>query len=182
MMAETSSSYERTMVGDVVEIVGSDLLSLHLVFSLAQRFFFKTLFGTYIFAICQMFAKKTVSSAQAGEVREKATDKLDVKEFRDRFSIPNGVSVELLNEEVPFSTEKVGGHAIIFTKEHFNAGLRFPLPALFKEFLHFSKIHCLHSSQRCPVLMGCSVINMLVQTRPHATGGVLSLLPEEGKK
>ncbi|KAL6330818.1 hypothetical protein AAG906_009246 [Vitis piasezkii] len=109
-----------------------------------------------------MAPKKTVSSARVSEVREKATDKLDVKEFRDRFSIPNGVSIELLNEEVPFSTEKIGGHAIIFTKEHFNAGLRFPLPALFKEFLHFSQIPPVFIHPNVVrILMGCSIINML---------------------
>ncbi|RVX02382.1 Transketolase, chloroplastic [Vitis vinifera] len=74
----------------------------------------------------------------AGDAREKSTDKLSVKEFRDRFCIPNGVIVEFLNGEDVVSTEKVEGHAITFSKEQFNAGLRFPLPALFKEFLHFS--------------------------------------------
>ena len=67
--------------------------------------------------------KKAASSARASEAREKATDKLDVKEFRDRFCIPNGVSVELLNDEVPMPTEKAEGKAILFTKEQFNAGL-----------------------------------------------------------
>ncbi|RVW63593.1 hypothetical protein CK203_057387 [Vitis vinifera] len=37
-------------------------------------------------------------------------------------------------------TEKGEENVILFTKEQFNAGLRFPLPALFKEFLHFSQI------------------------------------------
>ncbi|RVW44589.1 hypothetical protein CK203_104461 [Vitis vinifera] len=69
-----------------------------------------------------------------------ASDKLNAKEFRDWFCIPNGVTVELLNEEELVSTEKAEGNAIIFSKEQFNAGLRFPLPALFKEFLHFSQI------------------------------------------
>ena len=107
--------------------------------------------------------KKTVSSSRAGDVREKATDKLDVKEFRDRFCIPNGVIVELLNdEEVPASTEKFEKNTIIFSKEQFNAGLRFPLPALFKEFLHFTQIHpaFIHSNIVW-VLMGCSIISML---------------------
>ena len=82
--------------------------------------------------------KKTISSVRAGDDREKSTDKLSVKEFRDRFCIPNGVIVEFLNGEDVVSTEKVEGRAITFSKEQFNAGLRFPLPALFKEFLHFS--------------------------------------------
>ena len=107
--------------------------------------------------------KKTVSSSRAGDVREKATDKLDVKEFRDRFCIPNGVIVELLNdEEVPTSTEKFEKNTIIFSKEQFNAGLRFPLPALFKEFLHFTQIPpaFIHPNI-VRVLMGCSIISML---------------------
>ncbi|KAL6319632.1 hypothetical protein AAG906_020709 [Vitis piasezkii] len=87
-----------------------------------------------------MSAKKTVSSARAGDAREKATDKLNVKEFRDRFCIPNGVIVELLDGEELVPTEKAEGNTIIFSKEQFNAGLRLPLPALFKEFLHFSQI------------------------------------------
>ncbi|KAL6349980.1 hypothetical protein AAG906_002087 [Vitis piasezkii] len=109
-----------------------------------------------------MSAKKTVSSARAGEAREKATDKLDVKEFRDRFCIPNGVSIELVNEEAAMPTEKGEEKAILFTKEQFNAGLRFPLPALFKEFLHFSQIPPIFIHPNIVrVLMGCSIINML---------------------
>ena len=106
--------------------------------------------------------KKTVSSVQAGDVREKPTDKLSVKEFRDRFCIPNGVAVEFLDEEEVVSIEKAEGRAMTFSKEQFNAGLRFPLPALFKEFLHFSQIPpaFIHPNI-VRVLMGCSIINML---------------------
>ena len=83
--------------------------------------------------------KKATSSVRAGDAHEKSTDKLSVKEFRDRFCIPNGVIVEFLNEgEDVVSTEKAEQDTIIFSKEQFNAGLRFPLPALFKEFLHFT--------------------------------------------
>ena len=106
--------------------------------------------------------KKAVSSVRASDAREKSIDKLNAKEFRDRFCIPNGVTVELLNEEELVSTEKAEGNAIIFSKEQFNARLRFPLPALFKEFLHFSQIPpaFIHPNI-VRVLMGCSIINML---------------------
>ena len=107
--------------------------------------------------------KKTVSSTRVGDAREKTTEKLDVKEFWDRFCIPNGVIVELLDdEEVPVPTEKAEKNTIIFSKEQFNAGLRFPLPALFKEFLHFTQIPpaFIHPNI-VRVLMGCSIINML---------------------
>ncbi|RVW97256.1 hypothetical protein CK203_025969 [Vitis vinifera] len=88
-----------------------------------------------------MAEKKTVSSSRASEVRGKAIDKLDAKEFRERFCIPNNVAIELLNGRVLVPSEKAEEKTIIFSKEQFNAGLRFPLPALFKEFLHFTRFH-----------------------------------------
>ncbi|RVW56320.1 hypothetical protein CK203_114164 [Vitis vinifera] len=87
-----------------------------------------------------MAPKKTVSSVRVSEASEKAIDKLNAKEFRERFRIPHDVLIDLVNEEAAMPTEKGGKNVILFTKEQFNAGLRFPLPALFKEFLHFSQI------------------------------------------
>ena len=46
-----------------------------------------------------MAPKKTVSFAGVSGAGEKAIDKLDVNEFRERFLIPNGVSIDLVNEE-----------------------------------------------------------------------------------
>ncbi|RVW16895.1 hypothetical protein CK203_088638 [Vitis vinifera] len=77
--------------------------------------------------------------------------------------IPHDVLIDLVNEEAAMPTEKGGKNAILFTKEQFNAGLRFPLPALFKEFLHFSQIPPIFIHPNLVrVLMGCSIINMLV--------------------
>ncbi|RVW77164.1 hypothetical protein CK203_054280 [Vitis vinifera] len=53
-----------------------------------------------------MAAKKTVSSSRGTEVRGKAIDKLDAKEFRERFCIPNDVAIELLNGRVLVPSEK----------------------------------------------------------------------------
>ena len=52
--------------------------------------------------------------------------------------------------------------AIVFSKEHFNAGLQFSLSSLFKQFLHFTKILSafLHPNV-VRVLMGCSMLSML---------------------
>ena len=110
-----------------------------------------------------MSAKKEVaSSGPAGDAPEKSVDKMSVKEFRERFCIPNGVLVEFLDEEEVVSTEKAEGRAITFSNEQFNAGLRFPLPVLFKEFLHFTQIPpaFIHPNT-VRVLMGCSILNML---------------------
>ena len=82
--------------------------------------------------------KEATSSSSSGDAHaEKSVDKLNVREFLERFCILNGVFVELMDGEAA-STEKTEDKAIFFTKEQFNAGLRFPLPSLFKEFLHFT--------------------------------------------
>ena len=66
--------------------------------------------------------KEATSSGSSGDAHEKSVDKLSVKEFRERFCIPNGVSVELIDGKA-VSTEKNEDHTIFFTKEQFNAGL-----------------------------------------------------------
>ena len=84
--------------------------------------------------------KEATSSSSSGDAHaEKSLDKLNVREFCERFCIPNGVFVELTDGEA-MSTEKTEDNVIFFTKDQFNAGLRFPLPSLFKEFLHFTQI------------------------------------------
>ncbi|RVW23721.1 hypothetical protein CK203_100831 [Vitis vinifera] len=106
--------------------------------------------------------KEVTSSGPVGDAPKKSIDKLSVKEFRDRFCIPNGVLVEFLDEEEVVSTEKAEGRAITFSNEQFNAELQFPLPVLFKEFLHFTQIPpaFIHPNI-VRVLMGCSILNML---------------------
>ena len=94
-----------------------------------------------------MPAKKDVASSSAagpsgksvsGQIySEKPTNKLNKREFYERFCIPNGVSIQLVDGEA-MSTEKAANHAVYFSKEQFNTRLRFPLPSLFKEFLHFT--------------------------------------------
>lgn len=60
------------------------------------------------------------------------------------------------------STEKAENNAMYFTKEQFNAGLRFPILSIFKQFLHYTKIPLafLHPNV-VQVLMGCSILNIL---------------------
>lgn len=51
---------------------------------------------------------------------------------------------------------------IIFSKEHFNVGLFFPLSSLFKQILYFTKISPVFLySNAVRILMGCSILNML---------------------
>ncbi|RVW96222.1 hypothetical protein CK203_020812 [Vitis vinifera] len=93
--------------------------------------------------------------------RRKSVDKLNVREFREHFCIPNGVSIQLVDGEA-VSTEKFEDNIIFFTKEQFNAGLRFPFPSLFKEFLHFTQIPSAYIHPNMVwVLMGCSILSVL---------------------
>ncbi|RVW53142.1 hypothetical protein CK203_080642 [Vitis vinifera] len=99
--------------------------------------------------------------ARSGDAHEKSVDKLSVKEFREWFYIPYGVVVELMDGDV-MSTEKAEDHAIVFSKEQFNAGLWFPLLSLFKEFLHFTQIPSAYIYPNIVrVLMGCNILSML---------------------
>ncbi|RVW99881.1 hypothetical protein CK203_029128 [Vitis vinifera] len=91
-----------------------------------------------------------------------------LRRFWFGFVVRNGskkdcfICPDLVNEEAAMPTEKGEENVILFTKEQFNAGLRFPLPALFKEFLHFSQIPPIFIHPNLVrVLMGCSIINML---------------------
>ena len=60
------------------------------------------------------------------------------------------------------STEKVGHNSIYFTKEQFNAGLRFHFLSLFKQFLHYTQIPSAFIHPNIVrVLIGCSILNML---------------------
>ena len=103
----------------------------------------------------------TSSGSSEGARVEKSVDKLSVKEFRERFCIPNGVLLEFLDGEA-VSTEKAEGNAISFAKEQFKARLRFLLPPLFKEFLHFTQIPPAYiHPNTVRVLMGCSVLSLL---------------------
>ncbi|RVW69265.1 hypothetical protein CK203_061372 [Vitis vinifera] len=53
---------------------------------------------------------------------------------------PNRGFESVLVDGEAMSTEKAANNAVYFSNEQFNAGLRFPLPSLFKEFLHFTQI------------------------------------------
>ena len=114
--------------------------------------------------------KNVVSSSTAGPSGKNAfgqsysgkpTDKLKKREFGERFCFPNDISVQLVDGDA-MTTEKAANNAIYFSNEQFNAGLRFPLPSLFKEFLHYTQISPAYIHPNIIwVLMGCNILNML---------------------
>ncbi|RVW13912.1 hypothetical protein CK203_089999 [Vitis vinifera] len=81
------------------------------------------------------------------QVRGKAIDKLDAQEFRERFCIPDNVAIELLNGRVLVPSEKAEEKTIIFSKEQFNAGLRFPCRRCSRSSSTSPRFTRLHSSQ-----------------------------------
>ncbi|RVX18112.1 hypothetical protein CK203_003921 [Vitis vinifera] len=70
---------------------------------------------------------------------EKSIELLTEWEFRERFRVPYGVAICLMVGG-PMSTENEPFDSTVFSNEQFNVGLCFPLPSLFKQFLHFTKI------------------------------------------
>ena len=104
--------------------------------------------GFVLAPLLKMPAKKDVASSSAAEqsgkgasgvvYAERSVDKLNLRQFCERFCIPNGVSVQLVDGEVP-SIEKSADNVIYFTKKQFNAGLRFPSHPYSKNFFTSSR-------------------------------------------
>ena len=91
----------------------------------------------------------------------KPIELLNEQEFREHFFIPNGICVQLVEED-PTSTEKAAHNTIFFSKEQFNVRLGFPLLSIFKQFLHYTQIPLAHiHSNIVQVLMGWNILNML---------------------
>ena len=113
-----------------------------------------------------MSSKKTIEAVgAAGQIVlggwAKHIEILDEGEFQEHFVIPNGVFVQLL-EGGAIPTHKADDNSICFTKEQFNVGLRLPLPSIFKQFLHFTKIPpALIHPNVVRILMGYSILDML---------------------
>ncbi|RVW99178.1 hypothetical protein CK203_018875 [Vitis vinifera] len=129
-----------------------------------------------------MAPKKIVSSVRVSEASEKAIDKLNAKEFRERFLIPHDVLIDLVNEEAAILLRKVektlsssqrnnstrgSGSLCRRCSRNSSTSLKFPL-SLF--------------TQPCPGADGMQHHQHAVQPRPDATGSVLCLFPEESKE
>ena len=123
-----------------------------------------------------------VSTSQAGHKRgtprETSTASnivaaMSAVELRLYSLVPAEICMEVL--DCP-TTSIVGeaNNAIYFTREQFVAGLRFSIPLLVKQFLHFTRAPpALVHPNVFRILMGCSVLNSLYQ---HFAGGDLFYL------
>ena len=93
---------------------------------------------------------------------KKPIELLSKREFRERFCIPNGLAIHLMDGgPMPIKNEPF--NATVFSKEQFNAALCFHLPSLFRQFFHFTKILLSFPHPNVVrVLMGYSILDMLL--------------------
>ena len=88
---------------------------------------------------------------------------LTMEELRSYCEIPEDIELKLMDE--PDESTLGGEHnAVFFTQEQLTARLRFPVPALVKQFLHFTRASsALVHPNVIRILIGCSVLNFLYQ-------------------
>ena len=86
-----------------------------------------------------------------------------MEELRAYYDVPSNIDLKLMEE--PDESTLGGEHnAVFFTREHLAAGLRFLVPAIVKQFLHFTRaLSALIHPNTIRILTGCSVLNLLYQ-------------------
>ena len=88
---------------------------------------------------------------------------LTMEELRAYCDVPDNINLKLMEE--PDESTMGGEHnAVFFTREHLVAGLFFPVPAIVKQVLHFTRAPpTLIHPNTIRILTGCSVLNLLYQ-------------------
>ena len=88
---------------------------------------------------------------------------LTMEELRAYCDVPTNIDLKLM-EESDESTMGGEHNAVFFTWEHLVAGLRFHVPAIIKQFLHFTRAPpALIHPNTIRILTECSVLNLLYQ-------------------
>ena len=88
---------------------------------------------------------------------------LTMEELRAYCEVPDNIDLRLLERE---DESTVGGeyNDVYFTREHLAAGLRFLVPAIVKQFLHFTRApSALIHPNLIRILIGSYVLNHLYQ-------------------
>ena len=88
---------------------------------------------------------------------------LTMEELMAYCEVPDNIDLWLMDKT---DESTLGGehNGVFFTREHLTAGLRFPVPALVKQFLHFTRapLALIHPNV-IRILIGCYVLNHLYQ-------------------
>ena len=86
-----------------------------------------------------------------------------MEELRAYCDVPDNIDLKLM-EEPDESTLCREHNVVFFTWEHLAAGLCFPVPAIVKQFSHFTRAPpALVHPNTIQILTGCSVLNLLYQ-------------------
>ena len=88
---------------------------------------------------------------------------LTMEELMRYCEVPNNINFRLVDR--PDESTLSGEHnGLFFTREHLTAGLRFPVPAIVKQFLHFTRVPpTLIHPNVIRILIGSCVLNHLYQ-------------------
>ena len=116
--------------------------------------------------------QEATSTCQAGRERRPTRgmpsassiiSSLTMEELRAYCNVPANINLKLMEE--PDESTLGGEHnAVFFTREHLAAGLHFPVPAIVKQFLHFTRAPpAIIHPNTIRILTGCSVLNLLYQ-------------------
>ena len=116
--------------------------------------------------------EEETSTSQAGRKRGLArgtrsessiVSSLTMEELRTYCEVLDNIDLRLM--ENPEDSAMGGEHnAMFFAREQITAGLRFPVPALVKQLLHFTRAPpALIYPNTIRILTGCSVLNLLYQ-------------------
>ena len=88
---------------------------------------------------------------------------MTMKELNVHCEVPDNIDPRLMERE---DESTLGGehNGVFFTLEHLAAGLRFPVSAIVKQFLHFTRapLALIHPNM-IRILIGCCVLNHLYQ-------------------
>ena len=86
-----------------------------------------------------------------------------MEELKVHCEVPDNIDLRLM-ERADESTLGGEHNGVFFTREHLAAGFRFPVPAIVKQFLHFTwATPALIHPNVIRILIGCCVLNHLYQ-------------------
>ena len=86
-----------------------------------------------------------------------------MEELKAYCEVPDNIDLKLM-DRADESTLDGEHNNVFFTREHLAAGLRFPVPAIVKQFLHFTRAPpTLIYPNIIHILIGCYVLNHLYQ-------------------
>ena len=150
-----------------ISFVFRGICRLHYIMGLKLIPFF------YLFAFRMARAHEEAFTNQAGRKRgtpweTPIVSSLVAAMFVEELRLFNQVSSDIrLEVENGMAAPTIGGggggvdNAVYFTREQFAVGLRFPIPSLVKQFLHFTRAPpALIHPNVFQILTGCSVLNL----------------------